>query len=136
MRLITSAVAVTLAVTSLAPAHADDRASPTPQRYRSVQLKQGEKCPPAEGGEVVVCGTLEEPYRIPKALRRSTEIAAANQSWVNRVATMDEIGRVAGGLPDTCSVVGTGGQTGCMQQTMRAWAAERRAIKQEAASVP
>jgi hypothetical protein len=103
-----------------------------PQRVRSVTLTAGEKCPVAADGEVVVCAALDEPYRIPKTLRRS-EIAKRTQSWVNRVAIMDEVGRTAAGLPNTCSVVGTGGQTGCMQSMMRAWAAERRALASEAA---
>lgn len=102
--------------------------SDTPaQRIRSVSLNAGETCPAAAEGEVVVCATLDEPYRIPKRLRRS-EIAKQTQSWVNHVAVMDEVGRTAAGLPNTCSVVGTGGQTGCMQSMMRAWAAERRAL--------
>lgn len=84
---------------------------------------------------MVVCHTLEEPFRIPKALRQS-KIAEATQSWVNRVAEMDEVGRVAGGLPDTCSPVGTGGQTGCMQAMMRSWAAERRALAHDQAVIP
>lgn len=135
MRFINFAMAFALAIPCFTPAFAADAAPAVPQRYRSVQLRPGEKCPPAVGGEVVVCGTLDEPYRIPKQFRHTT-IAAADQSWVNRAATMDEVGRVAAGLPDTCSMVGTGGQTGCMQATMRAWAAERRAIKQEADSIP
>ncbi len=106
-----------------------------PQRVRSVALAPGESCPKPAGDEVVVCAPLDEPYRIPKPLRRA-EIAAKNQSWVNRVATMDEVGRVAGGLPNTCSAVGTGGQTGCTQSMMRAWAADRRQLARESAAVP
>ncbi|WP_419809543.1 hypothetical protein [Sphingomonas sp.] len=111
-------IAPTLAVAQSAP----------PQRIRNVQLQHGQPCPPASvPGEVVVCSTLEEPYRIPKALRDDAPVAAANQSWVNRAADIDQTSRVQGGLPDTCSVVGNGGQTGCAQAAARAWAADRRA---------
>lgn len=103
-----------------------------PERVRSIAVGSGQACPEAEPGEVVVCHPIEDPYRIPKSLRRS-EIAARTQSWVDRTAMMDEVGRVAGGLPDTCSVVGTGGQTGCAQAAMRQWAAERRAMARDAA---
>ncbi len=98
-----------------------------PQRIRSVTLGAGQKCPASSTGEIVVCSTLDQPYRIPKELRDDGPIAAQNQSWVNRAATADEVGRVAGGLPDTCSPVGTGGQSGCSQMRARAFAAERRA---------
>ena len=117
-------------------AHAQDAArSEAPQRYRSVTLNPGEKCPAPVGNEVVVCGTVEDPYRIPKQFRHTT-IPPQNQSWVNRAAMVDEVSRVAGGLPDTCSPVGTGGQSGCALAAMRAWTAERREMQREAASIP
>lgn len=100
-----------------------------PDRVRSLLIRPGDRCPAAVGNEVVVCRTEEEPYRIPKALRHPADVSAAAQSWVNRAAVSDEVGRVAGGLPDTCSVVGSGGQTGCAAAALRAWAAERRAMR-------
>ena len=122
--------------TAAASVNAQEAArSEPPQRYRSVSLKPGEKCPASVGDEVVVCGTLEDPYRIPKQFRHTT-IPPQNQSWVNRAALVDEVSRVAGGLPDTCSPVGTGGQSGCGLAAMRAWTAERREMQREAASIP
>ena len=85
---------------------------------------------------VVVCGTLSEPYRIPKALREDKPIPAQNQSWIARNETAEEIGRVNGGLPDTCSPVGSGGQTGCSLQANKAWVAEKTAERRAASSVP
>ena len=108
-----------------------------PQRVRSVTLAKGQKCPPATSpNEVVVCQTMEEPYRIPKSLRNDGPIPAAGQSWANRTATMDQTSRVAGGLPDTCSPVGTGGQSGCAMQQNQQWAAERRAQARANESIP
>ena len=107
-----------------------------PQRVRSIQLKPGEKCPPSTSTDVVVCGTLSEPYRIPKALREDKPIPAQNQSWAARTETADEIGRVAGGLPDTCSPVGSGGQSGCALQANKQWVAEKAAERRAASSVP
>ncbi len=107
-----------------------------PQRVRSVTLTgAGDKCPQSTDTEIVVCQTVGEPYRIPKAFRE-TRKDAAQQSWVNRAATMDQVGRVAGGLPDTCSPVGSGGQTGCALQLNRAFAAEKRQAANDAAGVP
>ncbi|MEG3166851.1 hypothetical protein U1737_01435 [Sphingomonas sp. LB3N6] len=114
----------------------DAQVDTPPQRIRSVTLTGDQKCPKSSAGEVVVCSTLDQPYRIPKSLREDKPIAAQNQSWVNRAATMDQIGRVAGGLPDTCSAVGTGGQSGCFMQRNQAFAAERRAPASETTTTP
>lgn len=126
-----------LAGAQTAPAATDTAASGTPpQRVRSVTLAGGQKCPESSSEEVVVCSTLEQPYRIPKQFRDSGPIPAQNQAWGNRVATQDQVGRVAGGLPDTCSPVGTGGQSGCALATNRQWAAERRAQRDADSQVP
>ena len=121
-------VAALIAAPSLAAAQANDAGNP-PQRIRSVTLTKGQKCPPATSpGEVVVCRTLDEPYRIPAPLRQGPP-TAANQSWVNRAATVDQVGREAAGLPDTCSPVGTGGQSGCALQQNQQYAAAKRAAR-------
>lgn len=109
-----------------------------PSRIRNVQLTGNDKCPTAQGDEVVVCSRInpDEQYRIPKQLRNTAEPAAQNQSWINRTAVADEVGRVAGGLPDTCSPVGTGGQSGCTQMWARAYAAEKKAAEKNDAMMP
>jgi hypothetical protein len=129
-------LAALIAMPTVAVAQTDASAGTPPQRVRSVTLNAGQKCPQSTSEEVVVCSTLEQPYRIPKQFRDSGPIPAQNQAWGNRVATADQIGRVAGGLPDTCSPVGTGGQSGCALATNRQWAAERRAQRDAEASVP
>lgn len=107
-----------------------------PQRVRSVTLTGNQTCPkPSSDDEIVVCSKIAEPYRIPKELRESKP-DAANQSWVNRTATLDEIGRVAGGLPDTCSPVGSGGQTGCTAQMLRQWTAEKVEQNRQQSAIP
>ena len=103
-----------------------------PQRVRDVALIGTETCPKPVGDEVVVCHRIEEPYRLPKAFRQAP-VPPSHQSWVRRTETMDEVGRKAGGLPDTCSAVGTGGATGCTAEMIRAWTAERKAAQADAA---
>lgn len=132
-------IAVLLAMPGLALAQTDGAQTDggrTPQRVRSMTLSKGQACPKPVGDEVVVCQTLEEPYRIPKSLRDDGPIPDAKQSWVNRAAADEQTGRVAGGLPDTCSPVGTGGQSGCALQQNRQWAADRRAQRRADESVP
>ena len=107
-----------------------------PARIRNVTINPNEACPASTSDEIVVCSTLDEPYRIPKALRNPPKKDAASQSWVNRAATMDEVGRRAGGLPDTRSPVGSGGQTGCTAMMLQQYAAEKAEKKREDAVVP
>ena len=109
-----------------------------PQRVRSVTLSAGQACPKSTSEEVVVCSRInpEEQYRIPKEMRDTAEVPAARSSWVNQAATIDQVSRVAGGLPDTCSPIGTGGQSGCALQWNQAYAAEKRAAERNDALVP
>jgi len=105
-----------------------------PQRIRSVLLKPGEICPPSQGDEVVVCSTVDEPYRLPKQFRRVPN--RANRAWAARALELDDVGRVAGGLPNSCSVYGLAGPSGCTLQLLRQWRAEREQQKAEAAGTP
>ena len=109
-----------------------------PQRVRSITIAEGQACPKSTSEEVVVCSRInpDEQYRIPKEMRDSAEVPANRQSWVNQAATIDQVSRVAGGLPDTCSPIGTGGQSGCALQWNRAYAAEKRAAERNDALVP
>lgn len=117
-----------------APIVHDNSGGAAPKRIRNVQLAPGQPCPAAEQGEIVVCPRIRDPYRIPPQFRQLPR--AGNNSWVNRAAVIDEVGRTAGGLPNTCSPVGTGGQTGCAQAIARQYSAEKRQQKADQAQVP
>lgn len=112
---------------------AQARTGQPPQRIRSVQLVGGQKCPESTATEVVVCRRIDpnEQYRVPKELRGTLAVPAQNQSWVNRTAAADAVGRTAGGVPNSCSAVGTAGQTGCAVNAARVWAAEKRQQQRE-----
>ncbi len=133
-RIVAIAALMSLPAVAVAQDKQADAGKP-PERIRSVTVASGQKCPEAVGNEVVVCNTLEEPYRIPKKLRETKKSAATN-SWVNRAATMDEVGREAGGLPDTCSPVGSGGQTGCALKLNQQYAAEKAEKKRQESVIP
>ena len=109
-----------------------------PLRIRSVTLTGNEKCPQSANpdDEIVVCARVGEPYRIPKELRDDKPIPAQNQSWVNRTALADDVGRRAAGLPDTCSPTGSGGQTGCAKLRAEEYAAEKAEARRQASSIP
>lgn len=118
-----------------APAVAQDsgRQDEPPKRVRSILLYGDEKCPPAESpDEVVVCANAgDSPYRIPKRFRNQPKEGPASNAWTNRVETVEEFNRA--GLPNSCSPVGTGGQTGCTRAMIRQWYQERLDAKAKAA---
>lgn len=125
MRILVMMAALMTPGVAAAQSGAQAETGQPPQRIRSVTLTAGERCPPSTGDEVVVCYQGGNPYRIPPSLRE-TAPSVANQSWVNRAANLDQVGRIAGGLPDTCSPIGAGGQSGCALAANRAYAADKR----------
>ena len=119
-----------------APALAQDKPQDPPQRVRSILLYGQEECPkPTSEEEIVVCANAgESPYRIPKSLRDKPKDDAPAQAWTNRVETVEEVNRA--GLPNSCSPIGTGGQTGCSRQFLQQWYQERLDQKAKARRVP
>jgi hypothetical protein len=98
----------------------------TPERESEVIVYGDDPCPASTSDtDVVVCARRpeEERYRIPAPLRRSSR--PPETSWSSRSEALEDAQR--DGRPDSCSVVGTFGQTGCRQEMLRDWAAERRA---------
>ncbi len=99
---------------------------PIPEREASLVVYGDDPCPAAaDEEEIVVCARRpeEERYRIPEPLRREGQRPAA--SWSVNAAALEEAQRDT--RPDSCSVVGSNGQTGCSQAFIRQWRAERRA---------
>ena len=116
------------AASLIAPLPAFAQAAPQdgpPQRIRNVILFNDEACPPAQDpDEVVVCAkSTESPYRIPKAFRDEAKTTGDSVSWSRRAELVEEVNRV--GLPNSCSPVGSGGQTGCSRAFIHQWAQER-----------
>lgn len=102
----------------------------TPERINILLTFGEDKCPEAQGDEIVVCAQRPESerYRIPRELREAeAEELSGEQSWSSVVASHDEAARPA--RPGSCSVVGTFGFTGCQAAIMRQWFDERRTVK-------
>ena len=116
-------IAAPLAFVLASPAMAQQ--SDPPKRIRSVLLYGEEQCPPStDPDEIVVCANAgDSPYRIPKRFRDEAREGPAAQSWSRRAELIEEVNRA--GLPNSCSPIGTGGQTGCSRQFIRQWAQER-----------
>lgn len=78
-------------------------------------------CPQSTDGSITVCARKDEAerYRIPQALREGPT-AVSNEAWTQRVQAYETVG--ASGTK-SCSPVGPGGATGCMEQLIgRAYA--------------
>lgn len=100
-------------------------AAPAPV-MRTTTVFGNDPCPASSDGEIVVCGRLPEAerYRIPQKLRKPKNERTA-RPWSEQNAILEDVARAQ--RPDSCSAVGSGGQTGCTQAMIRQWAAERRA---------
>lgn len=105
-----------------------------PPRESTLVIFGDDPCPTSQSdNEVVVCARRpeEERYRIPRRIREAQPI---DTSWGSRVASLDDESRPM--RPDSCSVVGSYGFTGCTGQMLRQWYAERRARRAEENSRP
>ena len=74
-------------------------------------------CPRAADDEIVVCvrRPAEERYRIPQAYRPSGT-RQQTQSWANQARALSTVGATG---TNSCSAVGPGGWTGCLQQEIK-----------------
>ena len=84
-------------------------------KVAQVYITEDEECPASTADTIVVCGVLEDPYRIPPALRDEPD--GDNVSWAARVSRLETVG-AAGTM--SCSPTGTGGITGCTQKMIEA----------------
>lgn len=141
--LLLAAVALPIAVRAAPPI---EQATPAPAsepvdndaKTISVVVYGNDPCPPGKNDEIVVCAREPEGerYRIPKRFRGKKQEAAPGNSWANKTRSTEDASRMAAGLPDTCSSVGSGGQTGCFHQFQAQAAQQRRQQKEQQADNP
>jgi hypothetical protein len=108
----------------------------TPARQSTLIVYGNDPCPRATAdNEAVVCARRPEGerYRIPAPLRRRPD-RPSEVSWASRVEGLDDASRPM--RPNSCSVVGSYGQSGCTQAMIRQWYAERRQQRADDAGVP
>lgn len=93
-------------------------------------LYGNQRCPTdGDGNEVVVCvrRSAQEQFRVPKELREF-QITPENEAWAAKAQGSLEAG--AGGI-GSCSTVGLGGATGCLNQRLRESRRENAAREEE-----
>lgn len=117
------------------PAIAADPPASEPTKITTLVVYGNDPCPRSSNEEIVVCAREPESerYRIPKRLRRAKP-DTAQRSWGDRVQVLEMIGRQ--GTPNSCSPVGSGGQTGCIAQFLRQAREEREQTAHEGSQVP
>lgn len=113
------------------PAFAQEE-EPSAERLRQVIVYGTDPCPPSLGEEVVVCARRPETerYRVPEPLR---DTGAKGESWTARARQLEYVGET--GI-QSCSTVGPGGQTGCLEELLRRWREERREQAAAEAKLP
>ena len=125
-----SAILLLAAGAALSPAQAAG------ERTINVTVYGNDPCPHGSDDEIVVCGRRPEGerYRIPKELRRKAEDRPSEVSWASRVGGLEDQARAQ--RPDSCSPVGSYGQTGCFAKMIRDWASARQQLKSDSSGIP
>ena len=115
-------IAASAAALGVAPAPAAAQDQPG-DKVNVLDVYGNDPCPQSSADEIVVCRRLDEQerYRIPEALRQSSD--PANQSWASRVRSYEAVGNFG---PLSCSPIGLGGELGCTAQMIAAAYEERR----------
>ena len=95
-------------------------------RVNEIIVYGTDPCPRSTDDEVVVCARKPESerYRIPERLRSGGSLQS-RQSWAKNAKSFETVG--ATGV-NSCSAVGPGGHTGCLQQIINQARQEREQI--------
>lgn len=128
-------IALGLLLAGAAPAQPAEEETPPPEKVATLIVYGDDPCPRGADNEIIVCGREPESerYRVPKRFRgKKTE--PAQQAWSNTVRELEYVSRI--GTPNSCSVVGSGGATGCYQMLLRQAREEREQARREAAEIP
>jgi hypothetical protein len=125
-----------LALAAVAAVAAEQPEAGSPNKLSALTVYGDDPCPRSSAEEIVVCARLPESerYRVPKPLRKQRKHDPESTAWGARVQALEYVG--ATGRPNSCSPVGTFGQTGCTQQFLSQWRAERNQMKEDAAEAP
>lgn len=133
MRFAIPLTAVLCCAAAAAPASAQE-AVPTEEKLRQLIVYGTDPCPPSPAGEIVICARRPETerYRVPEPLRE-TEAGPQGESWAARSRSLEYVSATG---TQSCSTVGPGGHTGCLEQLIRQAREERRARTSDVADIP
>src|SRR5262245_39346090 len=111
-------------------------AADPPEKVSALIVYGTDPCPRSSGDEIVVCARQPESerFRVPKRFRKPRKRDVPSTAWGARVQALEYVSRF--GRPNSCSPVGSFGQTGCMNQFMSQWRAERNQAREDQGGVP
>lgn len=120
MRFAIATAALFAAIPTAVPALAQDAAG---DKVNQLIVYGNDACPVPTGDEITVCARKAESerYRIPDMFRGSE--SPQNEAWTSRVQSYELVGRT-GTL--SCSPVGPGGSTGCLEKMINTAYAEKK----------
>lgn len=103
-------------------------------RIAEIIVYGEDPCPRSTDSEVVVCARKPESerYRIPEQYREGGSLQA-RQSWAARARSFEYVGQTG---TMSCSAVGPGGQTGCLQNMIDRARADYRNTQSEGVPPP
>ena len=115
-----------------APASAQDAGGEV--RIAEIIVYGNDPCPRSTDSEVVVCARKPESerYRIPERFRESGP-RQVRESWAARAKSFEYVGQTG---TMSCSAVGPGGHTGCLQNMIDRAKAEYRDSRAEGIPPP
>lgn len=108
-------------------AQAQARSGPDDVRVNQLIIYGDDPCPQSQDpNEITVCARLPDGdrYRVPPNLRDNPN-DPASRAWAGRAVELSYVGRTG---TDSCSTVGGGGFTGCLNQIITQARAERRGM--------
>lgn len=96
-----------------------------PDKVNAVIVYGNDPCPQSVGDEITVCARKDESerYRIPEPFRGPDPNKVANQAWAERAKAFETVGQFG---TNSCSPIGGGGATGCMQKLINEAYAEKK----------
>ena len=106
----------------------------TEDKIAEVIVYGNDPCPRSTDSAIVVCARKPESerYRIPERYRE-TGSRQSREAWANRARSFEYVGRT--GI-QSCSAVGPGGETGCLQNMIDRAKAESMEAGTKAAPPP
>ena len=117
------------ALVATTPVQAQQASGGDGTRIAEIIVYGTDPCPRSTDDEVVVCARKPESerFRIPERLRQGGSLQS-RQAWAARARSFETVGRTG---TNSCSAVGPGGQTGCLQKIIDQARAE---VEDEAAT--
>ena len=103
-------------------------------RVNEIIVYGTDPCPRSTDDEVVVCARKPEGerYRIPERFRTPGS-RQSREAWARNAESFETVGSTE---VNSCSAVGPGGHTGCLQKIIDQAREERRQIEEEGSPPP